>query len=439
MSPTHNLPVPVVEGQQGYFVSPQPRRLSCGGVGIALVLLMLGGCSSPDAVSRRGSLAQLDAPWTRHAIDNSSEGADGTRLADANGDGLPDIVTGWEEGGLVRAYLHPGHDAVRQAWPRVTIGQVASPEDAVFADFDRDGNLDVLTSTEGRSRQLFVHWGPGPQHYLDEASWETQPIPAAKDAMQWMFALPAQIDGQHGEDLFAGGKNEDAAVGWLQVPDNARDLAAWRWHPLRPVGWLMSLVAADMDGDGDADLLLTDRRGERSGLLWLENPGPEAATGPWVEHNIGNVGQHEVMFLSTGDLDGDGLEDIVVAVKPRELHLYRLLDSRGSFAEPQIVPLPEEAGSAKGIAIGDMDQDGIADLVFSCEHAVDGKQGVMGLRGIRDRDTIRYEPFPISGPEGVKFDLIELLDLDGDGDLDVLTCEENENLGVIWYENPLRP
>ena len=45
---------------------------------------------------------------------------------------------------------------------------------------------------------------------------------------------------------------------------------------------------------------------------------------------------------------------------------------------------------------------------------------------------------PISGPQGVKFDLVQLIDLDDDGDLDVLTCEETDNLGVIWYENPLR-
>ena len=45
---------------------------------------------------------------------------------------------------------------------------------------------------------------------------------------------------------------------------------------------------------------------------------------------------------------------------------------------------------------------------------------------------------PISGPKGTKYDLVELIDLDGDGDLDVLTCEEVENLGVFWYENPLR-
>ena len=49
-----------------------------------------------------------------------------------------------------------------------------------------------------------------------------------------------------------------------------------------------------------------------------------------------------------------------------------------------------------------------------------------------------WQDHEISGPEGVKFDRIELLDLDQDGDQDVITCEERDNLGVIWYENPTR-
>jgi len=34
--------------------------------------------------------------------------------------------------------------------------------------------------------------------------------------------------------------------------------------------------------------------------------------------------------------------------------------------------------------------------------------------------------------------LLRAVDLDRDGDLDILGCEEADNLGVFWYENPAR-
>ena len=73
-------------------------------------------------------------PWKMHIIDNTSRGADGVRLEDVNKDGLPDIATGWEEGGVIRIYLNPGPKKARQPWPHTEIGKVKSPEDAVFAD-----------------------------------------------------------------------------------------------------------------------------------------------------------------------------------------------------------------------------------------------------------------------------------------------------------------
>ena len=42
----------------------------------------------------------------------------------------------------------------------------------------------------------------------------------------------------------------------------------------------------------------------------------------------------------------------------------------------------------------------------------------------------------MGGQTGVKFDRIAPADLDGDGDMDLITCEERDQLGVIWYENP---
>ncbi|MEI9865045.1 MAG: FG-GAP repeat protein [Limisphaerales bacterium] len=62
-------------------------------------------------------------PWPRHTIDAGIHGSDGTKLADINGDGLPDIVTSWENEGITRVYLNPGLQQVKERWPQVTIGK----------------------------------------------------------------------------------------------------------------------------------------------------------------------------------------------------------------------------------------------------------------------------------------------------------------------------
>jgi len=108
--------------------------------------------SVPEAVVDGSGL-----PWQRHVIDDSSTGADGVKLADLNGDSRPEIVTGWEEGGEVRVYLNPPIREVKRPWPRVTVGKVNDPEDAIFVDIDRDGRPDVVSCTEGRTRTVYWH------------------------------------------------------------------------------------------------------------------------------------------------------------------------------------------------------------------------------------------------------------------------------------------
>jgi len=380
---------------------------------------------------RPGSAGNL--PWIRHTIDDTSFGADGVRLGDANGDGRPDIATGWEEGGVVRVYLHPGPARVKEAWPRVTVGKVGSPEDAVFFDMDGDGALDVISCTEGKVKTIWVHWAPrDPRRYRDPTAWKTEPLPASFHK-KWMFALPLQMDGKGGIDLLAGAKGRGAELGFFRSPADPRDLKQWRWEPLRPIGWTMSLLPADLDGDGDTDVVFSDRKGERSGCFWLENPG---ATGTWRIHPIG-ARNKETMFLTVSASRRTAPPDILAAVRPRELLYFHSPGGLNSPWNSTPIPLPPQAGMAKGVGIGDIDLDGSPDIVFSCENAK-GRSGVMWLSGTRTSSGDSWVAHDISGPEGEKFDLIQLVDLDEDGDLDVLTCEERENLGVIWYENPAR-
>lgn len=357
------------------------------------------------------------------------------RLADVNGDRLPDIVTGWEEEGEIRIYLNPGPEKAKRPWPTATIAKVKSPEDAVFVDLDGDGSLDVVSSTEGKNRTVYVHWAPKEKgKYLDASAWTTAAIPVTKGLEQWMYALPFDVDGQHGIDLIVGSKNK-GSVSWLESPADPRDLAAWKLHKIVDADWIMSLVSRDIDGNGVPDVLISDRGGPHQGVYWLEHLGK----GSFKPHAIGG-GKTSCKFLDAGDFRGRGAKstDIVVAAPEGVL---------GFFGEPSgsWTPFTIPGQFSKAVAVGDIDLDGRLDLVYTNGQ---GKKtpafhGAGWIKFAGEFGTGKPTIHNLSGPEGIKYDRIELLDLDGDGDLDVLTCEEevgvrHEGLGVIWYENPIR-
>jgi hypothetical protein len=385
-------------------------------------------------------------PWQRHTIDPADKaagklGADGVRLGDFNGDGLLDITTGWEQGGAIVVYQNPGPAKAKSAWPSVTVGRVASPEDAVFADLDGDGNLDVVSSCEGRERTMYVHWAPAKRKdYLKSNAWVTEAIPATKQKQSWMFAEPAQIDGRGGIDLFVSSKGANGSIGWLRVgppTSSGRDAGAFKFVKLRSAGWIMTLKALDMDGDGDSDLLFSDRKGDSRGVNWLENPGGTEAASPekWTEHVIGGK-EHEVMFLSVGDLNHDGARDIVCPTRNGEILLF---EGNGNGWKIHSTPNPFGVPHGKAVAIGDIDNDGRNDLFHVTNTG--GNRELPGATWMSQRPdrpwSAKWNVTDVSGSVGVKFDLVELVDLDGDGDLDAITCEEVDNLGVFWFENPL--
>jgi len=385
-------------------------------------------------------------PWLRHTIDRADKvagklGADGVRLADFNGDGLLDITTGWEQGGAIVVYKNPGPTKAKSVWPSVTVGMVESPEDAVFVDLDADGNLDVVSSCEGRERSMYVHWAPAKQSdYLKSSAWSTEVISTTKQKQSWMFAEPAQIDGRTGIELFVSSKGAGGSIGWLRLPSDrqqARKVPQWEFVKLRDAGWIMTLKAMDMDADGDSDLLFSDRKGNKRGVSWLENPGAEkvSSRSDWKEHFLGGR-EHEVMFLAVGDLNHDGVWDVVCSTRNNEILLFERNSKKWQI---HLTPNPFGVAHGKAVAIGDIDKDGRNDIFHVTNTGRNREHPGATWLSHRPDDpwASKWDVTDVSGSVGVKFDLVELVDLDGDGDLDAITCEEIDDLGVFWFENPL--
>lgn len=385
---------------------PRPDRR------LALLLAAILANLSPAA-------AQAPADWPRHAIDQSYRGADGVRLGDFNGDGKLDLVTGWEESGLVRLYLNPGPERARHAWPAVIVGRADSPEDAVPVDLDLDGHLDVLSCHEGRVEQVIVHWNDRSrtaQRLLEPSYWRSEPIEALA-GQKWMFALPiGRLNGR--TMVVVGSKGKDASITLLLGPvAGSRDLNDVRATRLRDAGWIMSLRSLDMDDDGDPDVVFSDRKGAARGIGWLENPG--AAGQSWAEHSIGGE-DHEVLFLAAQ-------RDRILAATRQGKWLEYVRRGERDWVE-QVHPNPKDVPWGKAIEpLG----DARVVMTANTNHAKDAR--VPGI-WLRQHDSWN----PIDPTPRVKFDRLERIDLDGDGDLDLVTCEERQNLGVVWYENPGR-
>lgn len=365
-------------------------------------------------------IANADGPWVRHAIDNGHRGADGVRLGDFNGDGLSDVVTGWEESGLVKLYLNPGPLRCKEPWPAVTIGKAKSPEDAVPIDLDDDGRLDIVSCHEGKQRQLLVHWNDTPpdrsnsSDVLHAPNWTTDRFKKLDGAM-WMFASPlGKIDSRTA--IAVGAKGPKATITLLLSPENdARQLNAWTKVHLRDAGWIMSLRSIDMDGDGDQDIVFSDRKGPRRVAGWLEQPGNPAEK--WNEHIVAAKDQ-EVMFLTaTADRWMIAMRESVY------------LDCHRTDDGWDIVTVDNPKDVINGKAI-EAFPDGRVILTSNTAASPNPE-----LPGIWIRELSGQWSAIDSTPK-VKFDRMELIDLDDDGDLDVMTCEERENMGVIWYENP---
>ncbi len=185
-------------------------------------------------------------------------------------------------------------------------------------------------------------------------------------------------------------------------------------------GASMDVRAADMDGDGDLDIVLANEFQPNTILL---NDG----NGVFSNGTAGNLPQsnHDSEDVAIGDFNGDGFLDLVfcseddVTLGWSNVHEYYLGNGQGSFSSASLA-LPDSEANA--VITADISGDNLPDLLF----------GNNGGTGVLINDGNTDGSFSVENdrvPQIIRTTQdLALADVDGDGDLDLFEGNENGNL-----------
>ncbi|MEA2464999.1 MAG: hypothetical protein QOJ98_2746, partial [Acidobacteriota bacterium] len=407
------------------------RTKSVAGAGVDGSQRLVGAADldrdgAPDAVfARGGSMSVLwgprdgEAPYVRTTFDFAADA-----LVDVNSDGNLDVLsTARESLGVIY-----GAAGRRELQAPPIVPPPGTPSDLFEADFDRDGQMDLaVAATEDPYTLLLRREGSA---YTEKARIRGHRVQAAADldgdghldlvtrpgeggtpayvhfgTGDFAFAAPLQVS----DNAFFEGVAARTAGGNVLIftaPDGAiqsvslenRTAAA---VPVTTVGATDSVAIADVDGDGDSDLVAGSTNANR---ILIQDAGG------WTSHAVELPIDVRFDSVVTGDLDRDGRVDLLLLERD---HGYTPLLAQGDgtyvpAARPDMAATP-----LTSLRLTDIDRDGLLDVVLT-GRANDG-QLVMVHRNTGSAFEA-YGVFPV-GSQNDAAAVIEDVDRDGWDDL----------------------
>ncbi len=299
-------------------------------------------------------------------------------VADVDGDGKAEILVCDAGLGTVGLLRRSG-----AGWTEETIGTCVAPGHTALFDADGDGDLDVAVAGLGS-------------------------------------ILPSDDLVGHATLLVNNG-----AKGWEH-----REL-------LKGQPRIADLEPADVDGDGDLDLVVAAFGWRKTGYIgWLRNDGAK-----WELVKLAD--RTGPIHVPVTDLDGDGRPDFVALVAQEAETITAWMNKGGAFEPKVLFEARNPLYGSSGIQMVDLDRDGDLDILYSNGDALDDPRAIPkpyhGVQWLENKGKLEFEWHEIARCYGPYRAVAS--DLDADGDLDVAVAvlfgmwDEKDATGLLWLEN----
>lgn len=474
---------------------------------LALCFSIHAGCGAGGSFTGGGGSGFLSNGATGSffraiQVDPEAEDSAGPQFvasADLNGDGLDDLISAWNQSQPVQIHIQ------RRAGTAIGFETVTLPSRTStvtvsgleVADFDNDGNIDIAVMSkrttlgsggcmgnqdvdeDAESGLITLYMGPADSGTINQAlAWTEVSIGSSQLQGSSIDSAVPEAGGFSSMrlgDINLDG-NIDIVAAWNTPCDpevttevllftnpggrgsvRAGSFAASTIPNDVPTGqFIVDVAIADIDGDGDQDIVGTFPDANSMNVRWFRNPlidTPDdfhASDGEWHTGTVAQVAT-QASIVRPADIDEDGNVDLVM--RSASGQVIQWLRGRGEESTTlpvggiqwQVYTIAEFNGrTPQSMAVGDLTGNGNMDIAVSAQGALLLLTPSSGVYNAWSSDVIIDEGSGSSedgGEANAFMNSVQITDLDGDGRNDILTTlDRNTGSGItsdalVWFRS----
>ena len=302
-------------------------------------------------------------------------------VADMNADGLDDIIVADITNNCISIIFQNKTGAYQEI---KIASDIPAPSHVQAFDFDKDGDLDVLVSCLG---MLFPN------------------------------------NDKIGSVVYLENEGNDKFTKHVLIENIAR---------------ASDVRGADMDGDGDNDLVVTEFGYDDGETRWMENIGDLKFKSHILQSLSGGIN------VEINDFDNDGDPDIALLVSQEWEEIYMFInDGKANFKPKLIWGSTNSDFGSSSMNMADLDLDGDMDLLYTNGDAFDylppRPRPWHGVQWLENKGGMNFEMHRLTDFGGATY--AKAIDVDHDGDMDIFAIsaynswEKSEAQSFIWLEN----